>query len=398
MADFDVKLSNLNNSISSLKGVKRETGYIYTGINSTAANIHFHDASAEGIRRRLRAVASDVNEESRNLKRLSDGLEDIRKHYLSTELDILDNAGVYIYDTKYTHTWTSSDWDFIKTKSKKDFKKKKKKTWKKGYYDIKKKKWVDETPRKRKDGYDWGTRKKKKSAKEKFKDSLDDVKLISYSNEGEVTWIRKGYDDGNLSYDMKIGDAKAEFEAYGGFLGFDENGNKIFRPGVGVTIGASATAFAIEGQALLGDDNLGVYVGGDVTAGKVSGQVDAQVGFGKDGKFRANVSASAEAIAVEANANIGAKVLGTDIKGNVGVNVGIGAHFDAGYSDGKLRLDLGASVGLGVSANLEIDVSGTVEKVGQFAGDVAKGVGDVAKGVGSAVSGAVSGLKSLFKW
>ena len=47
----------------------------------------------------------------------------------------------------------------------------------------------------------------------------------------------------------------------------------------------------------------------------------------------------------------------------VGVNFGIGAHADLGYKDGVIKADVGLSVGLGVSAAVEIDIGGMVNTV-----------------------------------
>jgi hypothetical protein len=40
-----------------------------------------------------------------------------------------------------------------------------------------------------------------------------------------------------------------------------------------------------------------------------------------------------------------------------------GAHAEAGYTDGKLKVDVGAAIGVGVSIGFEVDVSGTVDAV-----------------------------------
>jgi len=61
--------------------------------------------------------------------------------------------------------------------------------------------------------------------------------------------------------------------------------------------------------------------------------------------------------------SVGVNILGGEVEGKVGVNFGIGAHADLGYKDGVIKADVGLSVGLGVSAAVEIDIGGMVNTV-----------------------------------
>ena len=84
-----------------------------------------------------------------------------------------------------------------------------------------------------------------------------------------------------------------------------------------------------------------------------------------EGKFNptAHGKLSVEAIAAEASVKGGIKVAGADVGVKASVNVGIGAHAEAGYKDGVFSLDIGASVGIGGSVKLEVDVDGMVDAV-----------------------------------
>ena len=62
--------------------------------------------------------------------------------------------------------------------------------------------------------------------------------------------------------------------------------------------------------------------------------------------------------------------------------MGIGAHADVGIKDGKLKVDIGASLGIGASIGFELDVGGTV-----------KAVQEVSKSI---FDGLKNGVKSLF--
>ena len=69
----------------------------------------------------------------------------------------------------------------------------------------------------------------------------------------------------------------------------------------------------------------------------------------------------------------------------------MGAHANVGYKDGKLSLDVGATLGVGASVKLEVDIGGTIDAVkdlGQAAWDKAGDAFDSVKG----------GLKKLKFW
>ena len=124
--------------------------------------------------------------------------------------------------------------------------------------------------------------------------------------------------------------------------------------------------FTAEEKAQLGNDNLGAYVKSTQTVGEVSGKAEIKGGlFDKDGKFDPALygGLSAEALGGEVTVSGGVKVAGTDVSATVGVNYGVGAHANVGYKDGKFSLDIGATLGVGVSAKIDIDISGTVNAV-----------------------------------
>ena len=85
-----------------------------------------------------------------------------------------------------------------------------------------------------------------------------------------------------------------------------------------------------------------------------------------DGKFNPSLyaGASAEAIAGEITGAVGGKILGTQVEASGSLNYGIGAHAKVGYKDGKISLDVGATLGVGASASVEIDIGGTVKAIG----------------------------------
>ncbi|MCC8026252.1 MAG: hypothetical protein LIP16_13275 [Clostridium sp.] len=161
--------------------------------------------------------------------------------------------------------------------------------------------------------------------------------------------------------------AEACAEAYGGLYQTDPvTGEKKLKPSVGAKVGASFSVFTAEEEAQLGSDMLGVYAKSTQTLGRVGAEGEATLGFyDANGKFNPSAygEVKAEAIAGEITGAVGGKILGTDVGVKGSLNYGIGAHASAGFKDGKLSLDVGATLGVGGSVSLEIDVSGTVNAV-----------------------------------
>lgn len=395
MAEFDVKPKNLINDAASIDDVKAKIGSRKNEVIYVMNNLHFSSSSALAIKGRLKTVADSMDREMKSAKKLSSALSDIARGYEKHEDTILGACkdGKISRAEKQNQSPTSVTWKFGEGGYDNDIKKKRKKTKYKGYYDPKTHKWYNETPKHNKKGYDIEEDSDdSKSGADKIKDSIDDFKIVEVEKKSE--WMAWGIEDdeGPWTYDVKAAYAEGHMSGYAGIFGFDADGNKIFRPGIGGEIGASFTAFSAATQYILcGDENFGVSTGVDVTVGKAEVKGEGKLGFGPEG-FNAYGKLSAEAIAAEANANVDVKVAGADVKGEVGVNFGVGAHAEAGWKDNKLHLDVGLSVGLGVSADIEIDFSGTVD----FVKDVASGIGDVAKSAGTTISKAVSGIAHFF--
>lgn len=196
--------------------------------------------------------------------------------------------------------------------------------------------------------------------------------------QGEVSIVNvSGKKEGSAGYisgDVKIGTAEAHASVSAGLYLYDTNGKPMFdkdgnlrlAPGVEAKVGASASVLTASGQGRLGSENLNVNANVDIAAGKVAAEagVTASV-FGKDGKLnpQLHASASAEAIAFEAKGRAGVTVLGIDAGVTGSVKVGIGAHADVGIVDGKLKVEVGAALGIGVDIGFDVDVGGAVKSV-----------------------------------
>lgn len=227
---------------------------------------------------------------------------------------------------------------------------------------------------------------------------------VGFSEEIHAAKAEGSFDTGWASGEGSV--TALEVEAHGsasaGLYSYvvDDIGNKkkVLSPGASVELGTSVTVLSMEGSADLKGGPVHAGVGGDVAIGKASAEVKGEIGM-VDGHFALNVGASAEANLVEANANVHAGIDGLgDVKGEVGVTVGIGAHADIGYHDGVIKFDVGASVGLGVSADVSIDIGPAIETVGNIGSavcDVGEAAFDLA---GSGLKAVGEGVKGFVNW
>lgn len=179
------------------------------------------------------------------------------------------------------------------------------------------------------------------------------------------TGVEGSYGVASGSAGVALGKADASASAY------------IGPYGAGVQVGAGVTALTASAQGSIGNEYFNLHGNAEVNVGKLAANAAANVGFmDADGNFnpQLSASASAEAVLIEASATAGATIAGTSVNAKGSVKVGIGAHADVGYSDGVLSLDIGASLGIGVGVSLEIDFSGTVDAVADFAGNAWSGI------------------------
>lgn len=145
---------------------------------------------------------------------------------------------------------------------------------------------------------------------------------------------------------------------------FDDDGN--FAPGVSGEVGVSGSLFDASGEVSYGNEIAGAALAGSVTVLAASAAASGSLGF-TDGEFEAKASASAEATLAEAEGEASIEVLGVEGKVTGSAGVGVGAHLDAGYSDGVISFDVGAYVGVGGSIGFEVDIGGAVDAVCDFA-------------------------------
>ncbi len=249
---------------------------------------------------------------------------------------------------------------------------------------------------------DHPSEKKESTDEEKKKKILDSITLIEgkYTKEGSLLHGGVSEELENGSYSANVDVMKASFDASG----------KITARGAKAAVGAAFTAFSADAAGKLGSKYNNVHASGNVSAGKAEAKASVGVGVTDKG-LELGASASVEAIAAEVSGKAGLSLAGTDVNVGGTLNFGAGAHFKAGLENGKLSLDIGASLGVGGSVNLEIDMSNTIEAVGDvangvceaatdfydgatdFCEDAADAIGDVASDIGDSIK---RGWKKLF--
>lgn len=172
----------------------------------------------------------------------------------------------------------------------------------------------------------------------------------------------------SASMDLNKIDASAGYSA-GAYI----NKDGTFSFGAEAKAGASITAFEADLNAQY-EVIDGVSVSSDVTvtAGKIGTSGEAKIGVTDEG-VAAYGKVAMEAIAGEVSADVGVDVAG--LKGNVSgsLNYGFGAHAEVGFQNGVVKFDVGASLGVGGSVSVELDVGGFAKnfkcgakKIGKF--------------------------------
>lgn len=186
-----------------------------------------------------------------------------------------------------------------------------------------------------------------------------DIRLAGVGTSGSKSWL---HDEGEVKGD--IGGVSARYDIAKGEYNADAY---IGALGIGASAGASVSLITAEAKGYLGTENTQVYGEIEATIGRVGAKGGASVGLiDKNGDFNPSAYAevSAEAIAAEVKGSVGGKIAGTDISATGKLNFGVGAHANVGIHDGKISVDLGASLGVGVGVKVDIDVSGTIKAIG----------------------------------
>lgn len=140
----------------------------------------------------------------------------------------------------------------------------------------------------------------------------------------------------------------------------------VGRYGAGASVGVGVSALSGHAEGKIGSEYNNVHIKGNVAVLEGKASADINVGLrDKDGNINPSLygGVSAEANIVSAKGTVGGTIGGTELNVTGGVTVGVGGHADFGLKDGKLSVDVGASLGLGLSVKFDVDASKTVEYV-----------------------------------
>ncbi len=420
MSEFKVKPGTVKSAAVQNEQIARELEQISSGVYGIRRRLRFQIAQRERINRRLDATAQKISSEGSSSKRTASVLKSVANQYEKTELELCgekennilqDLISRPLYATEFVRLMVGSDNGnsesqessegsnsqedesthsllediYLKfkhnSKKAKDFKKEHTEEIRENRYtfDTTTKKWTKFSPD--------GTEEAKKAANDAFDDNLKSGKIdmgigagIAGSIAGEL-WKSEGEvsnDWASASYTASLAEGKLSADGYVGLYQKNPTTGKMeFKPGIGGKLGASFSAFTAEEKAELGNDMLGGYVKSTQTVGRAKGEVEASIGlYDSSGKFNPSAygGLSAEVIAGEITGEAGLKILGTDASVSGSLNYGFGVHANAGYKDGKLSLDLGATLGVGASVKVEVDIGGTVKAVCDKASSICSGI------------------------
>lgn len=385
MAQFSVKTKNARTQANDEEKLARELGQIEQEISAIGNNLGFQIAAQQRIRSRLNQAAKRVSAHRSGMNRMESALNDILNTYDRTEQQILD-GGQLKEMTMRNEQGSEAVVDGGRESVIGD--------WIKGLledmggaeykdYLIKRLEEIQEFVAGIQTG-DMSALFKAllipplmlqdidtfKSFVDNLKDNVQDkiIDSTSFNAEKKVEcslWSKE-LSGKYGSCGVSAGAYEAYASAEGGLFTKDDDGNMLFNPNIDAKMGASFSALTAAGNVAVGDTMLGAHAEGEAVVGKVSAEVEAKASWlDEHGNVNPNASlhAGAEAIAVEAKAQAGVTVVGTEIDASGSVYVGVGAHADFDFGDGKIKCDVGAALGVGVSLGFEIDYGGTVDAI-----------------------------------
>ncbi len=410
MEQFGVKISGLDRRIEEEQRIVSQLKSIESDICSVSNGLDFEISSKQNIKNVLKQLSESVNNQEKNMEAMCSSLRAIRNKYDFTEkmictdisdgiLDIhniieniLNGGSGIVQSALFPAGGVDAFLGKIQKQEAEELQKEEnetKVTWGKGKFNLGKIKPENESSSSyeltdgkwKKVNKEAESSGKEKTSAQKRKSIMESIQIWSVSKDSSKSKFEtsgEGSDEwGEYEYSAEALTSGSNASAYVG-LG-----------GIGGKIGIAVSAFSAKAAGQLGSDMFGIHGGVSAAAGKGELKAGADLKWmDSDGKFNPNVgvTGSAEFLAGEVSGKVGADVLGTKIDAKGSVNVGFGAHADIGFRDGKLKFDVGASAGLGASVDLEIDVSGTVDKVV----DCVESVGETAKEAYNAVSEKVS--------
>jgi hypothetical protein len=385
MAQFSVKTKNARIQTAEEERLAKELGQIADEVSSIGNNLGFRVASKANIRARINHAAGHVEAHKGSMSGMKSALGDILDAYDKAERQIVDNAQVKnagLSDAQGTHfDFGNLEESIIKNLI--------------GplLTDIDGGEYKEYILKRLEDIQDFAAKIYNgdpsvissllmmpslilndidafqnfvDNLKDGIQDKIKDVTSFDFDKKVQGALYDKQItaEHGSLGVSISAYDAYASAE--GGLFTEDEDGNLVFNPNIDAKMGASYTLLTAAGDIAVGNEMMGAHANGNITVGHVAGEASLHASLmDEDGAFNpsANVHAGMEAVLVEAEAQAGVTVLGTDVNVSGSAYVGLGAHADFDIGDGKIKCDIGAALGVGFSIGFEIDYGGTVDAI-----------------------------------
>lgn len=385
MAQFSVKTKNARIQTAEEERLAKELGQIADEVSSIGNNLGFRVASKANIRARINHAAGRVEAHKGSMSGMKSALGDILDAYDKAERQIVDNAQVKnagLSDVQGTHfDFSNLEESIIKNLI--------------GplLTDIDGGEYKEYILKRLEDIQDFAAKIYNgdpsvissllmmpslilndidafqnfvDNLKDGIQDKIKDVTSFDFDKKVQGALYDKQItaEHGSLGVSISAYDAYASAE--GGLFTEDEDGNLVFNPNIDAKMGASYTLLTAAGDIAVGNEMMGAHANGNITVGHVAGEASLHASLmDEDGAFNpsANVHAGMEAVLVEAEAQAGVTVLGTDVNVSGSAYVGLGAHADFDIGDGKIKCDIGAALGVGFSIGFEIDYGGTVDAI-----------------------------------
>ena len=215
----------------------------------------------------------------------------------------------------------------------------------------------------------------------------------SVTGASETASIEKGNAKVEAEYDLGVVTTEASITA-GAWKTTKTDGTTEVGYGVKSKLEAEVKVASVEVDGKYGTKDYNVKVGANADALTAGAKAEGTVGY-VNGKVVVSGKASAEADVAKVTGKVGGTVGGVEMSVGGSLKVGAGAHAQVGYKDGKVSVDVGAALGVGVDIKFDVDVAAAAEKVADGASYVADKVADGAKTV---VNSVANGAKAAWNW
>ena len=343
--------------------------------------------------------------------------KDVKTHYSGADVEFDEDGKVKSIGAYYGMTQDSFTLDFVNTTKRNaqgklgaftsEFNDALNEVY--GYNKFGSNKWADDYSHR---VYDKNGRVEKNKEKENsFSKDIVGVELVRFQKQVKATaWGADGRAEGKYGEaggSVEVCTAEAHIGGGVGVYYVEKDGKKVLAMGADLSAGVSATVFHASADAqfyVKASGNAAKWLGEDFQFIGAKGSADVKVGHVEasgglkcrwiDGKPEVVGEVAAGAYALKASAQGSVTCMGITASAKAEVNIGIGASAKIGFTGGKLRCELGASLGIGFKISFDLDIGGAVNAVKNIVSNVADAVSGSITKAAKAVGGAVKKIFS----